>query len=131
MTNSFFKLDPFIKKLSDRRKNLGMSQHSLAKMTGISLPTVQRVFKGNKNTSFDSISKIASALGLSLTVDDNKKEEEIIADRAHQKAKELTKLVQGTSALESQGLDSETLKAIEAKIFSDLFKGSRSRLWSD
>jgi predicted transcriptional regulator len=131
MRNAAIKLDPFVRKLSDRRENLGISQNMLAKMTGVSLPTVQRLFTGNKNTSLDTVSKIANALGLSLGFSNAKREEEVIAERARMKAKQLAKMVQGTSALESQGLDKDALESIENKILHQLLKGSRSQLWSD
>lgn len=131
MRQNTLQTNPFVRKLSNRRKNLGISQQSLARMTGISLPTVQRVFAGNPKVSLDNLSKIASTLGLSLTFNTESREEEILAKRARQKAKELAKMVQGTSGLEAQGLDKEALKDVEDKILSDLLKGSRNRLWSD
>ena len=129
--STFTNIDPFVRKLSDRRVNLGISQIKLARLTGASLPTIQRVFAGNKNTSFDTVSKIASVLGLSLSFNNEKKEEDVLIERARFKAKQLAKMVQGTSALECQGLNAEAMENVENKILHKLLKGSRSRLWAD
>ncbi len=53
----------------------------------------------------------------------NNKKNEVTIKRARVKAKQLAELVQGTSALEVQGLDNEGFKIIEDKIFNMLIDG--------
>lgn len=52
--------------IKDRRKVLGISQHDLAEMSGISLPTVKDIERGLANPSLSTISKLLDVLGMEI-----------------------------------------------------------------
>lgn len=54
--------------LMEARESAGLSQRELAKLASIPQSTVARIESGN-NTSFDTLAKIASALGKELKVE--------------------------------------------------------------
>lgn len=118
-------------RLRQRRESLGMSYSVVAAMSGVSEPTVKRILGGHvAEASFASVVAIAEALGASLGV------EEIGADelcrrQARRKAERIARLVQGTSALESQAVDPAAYDRLVERSFHQLMAGSRRRLWSE
>lgn len=124
-------MDKIITQLNHRREHLGISQSRLAEMVGVSLPTIQRFFsEQGANVSIETASRIAEALGMTLTPKETISEQALLENRAKEKAHMLAHLVQGTSALEAQGLSAASYKHIERKLFYDLMAGSRRKLWS-
>jgi hypothetical protein len=75
-----------------------------------------------------TVTKIANVLGVSFTA---KFDEEMPQRAALQKAKALATLVQGTSALEGQGVDSRVLRQITDQLKYKLLSGSRAKLWHE
>ncbi len=121
-----------LKALDTRRKKLGMSLAVLAKRSGIPLTTVQRILSGReRRPSLPSVLAIAEVLGAPWEVDVNAGIDEIRERQARQKAERLVGLVQGTSGLEGQAVDQETLRQMVARTVHELLAGSRLRLWSD
>jgi predicted transcriptional regulator len=121
----------FIDRLNHKREALGISHARLAEMTGVSLLTVQRFFaQGNDNISFATICKMADALGIDLMAQEKTSAQEMLEARARAKAREMAKIVQGTSALEAQGVNTVTLNEIENGIFYTLMNGSKRTLWN-
>ena len=49
-----------------RRKSLGITQPSLASLSGVSTNTLYRIEKGLANPSIDTLQKIANILGLEV-----------------------------------------------------------------
>ena len=54
----------------------------------------------------------------------------LTVEQARKKAEQVARLVQGTSALESQAVDAKTYKRLVEKTYHELLAGSRRRLWS-
>ena len=52
--------------LDDRRRELGMSMSVLARRSGVSLPTLQRVLRGRNGGMLATLEAIARALGTEL-----------------------------------------------------------------
>jgi Predicted transcriptional regulators len=52
--------------LRDRRALLKVTQQDLSDMTGISARTIVNIEQGKGNPSFDTLQKIASALGMEI-----------------------------------------------------------------
>lgn len=120
-----------VRQLNQRREHLGISQNRLAEMTGVSLPTVQRFFSDQgANVSIETASNIAQALGMALAPKEIIHEQKLLEEQARKKAHALATMVQGTSALEGQGLSASSYKAIESRLFHELMAGSRRKLWS-
>jgi transcriptional regulator with XRE-family HTH domain len=114
-----------------RRKRMGLSCAALAKRTGLSLRTVQRVLSGSEpDPGFSTVAKLARELGVALRFD----EDDVHALRrkqAEKKAGQIIALVQGTSALESQALSSEALRDLRERTINELLAGSNRKLWGD
>lgn len=124
--------ESLIRILNRRRENLGISQARLAKMVGVSLPTMQRFFSGQaRDVRFETIAKVAEVLGMSMGLQETMSESALTLRQAKERAKKLAQLVQGTSSLEKQGLSDESLESIENQFMLDLLKMPNSHLWSE
>ena len=112
-----------------RRRELGMSRTALAKRSHVSLPTVNRILSGqNSGASFANVLAIAGALDMDLTVIANSGSDEFRERQAMHKARRLVCLVQGTSALEGQGLDQDELEEMVKRTSRELVVTKR-KLW--
>ena len=116
--------------LENRRRELGMSCATLARQTGLSLATVQRILSGkHEMASFASVADIARALGAQITVHPQMDTLAFLSKQARRKAEQLVGTVQGSSGLEGQAVDQETLQDMVSNTAAALMKGSRRSLW--
>ncbi|MCY2930619.1 MAG: helix-turn-helix transcriptional regulator [Planctomycetota bacterium] len=116
--------------LSQRRRRLGMSLDELARRCGVPVSTLKRVLGGEVAASFSTVSAVAEALGVSFA---QAHAEDISAMRDRQarlKARALVALVQGTSALEGQGVDPADIELMEQRTAAQLLSGPARRLWA-
>lgn len=119
-------------KLEIRRRELGISQSVLAERSGVSLPTIQRILSGhNPAASFENTLAIAQVLGMQLDAVPVIPAQEVLEQQARKKAERLVRMVQGTSALEAQGVSSKHLGQMVRKTIQELLAGSRRRLWAE
>jgi transcriptional regulator with XRE-family HTH domain len=120
-----------IRFLDRRRRQLGMSRSVLAERSGISLPTVHRILAGDRHSPrLSSVLALASALGVRLGCDEESTADELRQKQAWLKAKRLVGMVQGSAALEGQGLDEETRERMVQQTVHELLAGSRRRIWA-
>ena len=123
---------PLFEKLEYRRRELGLSQSALAERSGVSLPTVQRILSGHSPAaSFDNTLAIAQALGMQIDVVPMLNAREVLERQARKKAERLVRMVQGTSALEGQGVSARHIGQMIKKTVQELLAGSRRRLWAE
>jgi transcriptional regulator with XRE-family HTH domain len=123
---------PLLLALDRRRRDLGLSYDLLSKRCGVSRPTVQRILSGRQAAaSFSNILAIAESLGLALRLDSKVAPPELKREQAERKARKLVALVQGTSGLEGQAVDRETIESMVEQTTQELLAGSKRRLWSD
>lgn len=123
---------PLFEKLELRRRELGLSQANLAAKCGVSLPTVHRILTGHASAaSIENTLAIAQALGMDLDAVPRVKPKEVLEQQARKKAERLVGMVQGTSALESQGLPADQIALMIKKTTKELLAGSRHRLWAE
>lgn len=116
--------------INSRRRELRMSYGVLAKRSGVSLPTVVRILSGRYlRANFSSVCAVAGAVGLGLGVAPEVSVGQLLQRAAESKARRLVGLVQGTSALEGQGLDAQTLEKMTRRTVKELLTGPRTRLW--
>ena len=116
---------PLLKALDQRRRDLGLSYDLLSKRCGVSRPTVQRILSGRQAAaSFSNILAISDALGLALRFDSEVAPQTLKREQAEQKARKLVALVQGTSGLEGQAVDRETVASMVEKTTHELLTGS-------
>ncbi len=117
--------------LEHRRQKLGISRSALAARSGLSLPTVNRILsRKNSAASFANVTAVAEALGMTLAATPTERTSEFRKRQATSKAKRLVRLVQGTSALEGQGLDQHELEKMIQQTSSELLKSQR-KLWGE
>ncbi len=117
--------------LENRRRQLGMSCAVLAKRAGVSLATVQRMLGGNLDSAtMANVRAVAAALGLDLEMHASTSAQEFCERQAEAKAKQLVDLVQGSSGLEGQGVDAETLSQMVQQTIHELMAGSKRKLWA-
>ena len=118
-------------RLNSRRTSLGMSYRVVAERSGVSEPTVKRILGGHMaEASFANVVAVAEALGASLGVEEVDPDE-LCRQQARRKAQQIVRLVQGTSALESQAVDGATYSQLLERSYHQLMAGSRRRLWSE
>jgi transcriptional regulator with XRE-family HTH domain len=125
-------IPPISSRLNERREKLGLSCAVLAKRAGISLRSVQRILSGEEtNPGFATVTSLARELGVGVRFEDEVDVRTIRRQQAERKAARILALVQGTSALEAQGLDRETLRDLREKTIHELLAGSPRRLWAE
>ena len=122
---------PHFGRLLDRaRRELGMTYPVLAERSGVPVPTLKRMLGGGLGkTSFETVAAVAEALGVPLGA----KPMDADAFRecvAREKARRLVSMVQGTSALEAQGLEAERLESMVERTAHELLAGPPRRLWA-
>ena len=131
--------------LEARRRELKMSRATLARRSGVSMPTTFRLLtaeSGLENASFRSVLAIAKALDMTIRFDPDDPEEPlrfrpkkpadvVMEKEATLKAKRLVAIVQATSGLEGQAVSAATAKRMIKKTTSELVAGSPRRIWSD
>lgn len=108
-----------------------MSLFAIAQRSGVSLPTVRRILRGRlAEASFVNVAKVAEVLGAPVGLAETDTDE-LRRRQARSKAERIARLVQGTSALESQAVDTATYNTIVERSFHELLAGPKRRLWSD
>lgn len=123
---------PLFEKLENRRLQLGLTQSALAERSSVSLPTVHRILSGHGSAaSIENILAIAQVLEMELDAVPRVGTEEILERQARKKAEELVRMVQGTSALEGQGVSAKQIGRMINKTAEELLAGSRRRLWAE
>ena len=116
--------------LGRRRRDLGMPYGELGRRCGVSISTLKRVLGGKATASFSTVSAIADALGMGLEPTQIEGIASMRERQAHDKARALVALVQGTSALEGQAVDATDIELMEQRTAAELLSGSSRRLWA-
>jgi transcriptional regulator with XRE-family HTH domain len=119
-------------RLNRRREKLGVSCSVLAKRTGISLRTVQRILSGEEmNPGFSTVASLARELGVGVHFEDDVDIRTIRRRQAEKKAERILAIVQGNSALEAQSMSRETMRDLREQTIHELLAGSDRKLWAD
>lgn len=119
-----------LSQLEAKRHELGMSCETLARRCGLGLSTVQRVLKGEVDARLKTLLTIAEALGVVIGVRSDEPAEKMQSQQAKAKARRLTAIAHGSSALEGQAARAGTVKRIEKDMERKLLVGPTIRLWS-
>lgn len=61
-------MDKIANAVKDRRKKLGLDQSEVALIAGVSRKTVSEIEGGKRTIQFDMVTKVLTALGLSIEV---------------------------------------------------------------
>lgn len=117
--------------LERRRRRLGMSRGIVARRSGVSLSTVNRVLSGEcDGASVANLCAIANALGVALKWEEQLDPVAFQEQEAEKKARRLVGMVQGTMGLESQGVSRQAREQMIRATFHRLMAGPRRRLWA-
>lgn len=118
-----------ISQIITRKEQLGITVENLAKLSGIGVRTINRLFK-NEDVKLSTIESVTNFLGLDFAGNEQIPLSVLKQQRAHQKALFLASIVQGTSALEMQGLEDDSLNTIIASYEKEFLNGSyQNTLW--
>lgn len=118
-----------INHIIDRKEQLGITVENLAKLSGVGVRTINRLLK-NEDVKLSTIEQVTNFLGLDFSGNEQVPLSVLKKQRAHEKALFLASIVQGTSALEMQGLEDESLNAIIASFEQEFLNGSyQNTLW--
>ena len=121
-----------------RRAGLRLPKTLAADRADLSLATVNRLLSGrDRRLSVDSVSAMASALGLEVILGARPRVRAALSAAAFRemvaraKAKRLVGMVQGSMALEAEGVSRVVLREMERETVHELLAGPARRLWSD
>ena len=118
-----------INKIIKRKQQLNITIENLAKLSGVSVRTMNRVLK-NEDVKLSTIEQVTNFLGLDFAGNEQVPLELLKERRAHEKALFLASIVQGTSALEMQGLDDDGINSIITTYEKEFLSGSyQNTLW--
>ena len=116
-------------KILFRKKQLGITVENLAKLSGVGVRTINRLLK-NEDVKLSTIEAVTNVLGLDFAGNEVVSLEELKKQRAKAKALYLASIVQGTSALEKQGLEEEGIRKIVSMYENELLNGAYTNtLW--
>ena len=118
----------FLEQLRQRREQLGMPLAVLAAKAGVPMQTLHRILHGEASAHFDKVLAVAQALEVVLSAR-KVKAQEVRKRQARATAKRLVGMVQGTSGLEGQALDRDTLEQMTEQTTHQLL-ASKYKLWS-
>jgi len=117
-----------VDRLHRQFKASGMTYPVLANRSGVPIPTLKRIFADNSTkASLVHVLAIAEALGMSMGLNETI---DIRMAQARKKACRVVAMVQGTSAIESQGLDEEQINQMIERTVHELLTGSNRKLWA-
>ncbi len=121
----------FLQGLNRRRKELRMSLEVVVKKTHLPRATVCRLLRGDlRAANLSRVAKLAKVLGVVLEFTPVPVPD-FVRSQAEQKARELVSMVQGTMALESQGLEKDVLDQMVRDSTERLLSRPRKELWVD
>ena len=114
-----------IKKIQDRRKDIGISINNLSKISQVSTKTISKV-----SVKISTLEKITKVLGLDSLGNEIISIETLNEKRAEEKALYIVSLVQDTSSLEMQGLDINELNILIDNTKKQFLTGKyKNTLW--
>jgi len=118
-----------ISQIITRKEQLGITIENLAKLSGVGIRTINRLLK-NEDVKLSTIEYVTNFLGLDFAGNEQIPLSVLKKQRAHEKALFLASIVQGTSALEMQGLEDDSLHSIIANYEKEFLSGSyQNTLW--
>lgn len=111
--------------LEKRRKELIMGRAELAKLCGMSAARVHTVLD-----NFEYLNDICIVLGLDIKIKEIMSGYQFRKQRAEAKATNIISMIQGSSQLENQGVEAQTLREMEAQTVHELMAGPGNQLWA-
>ncbi len=118
-----------VKRVEERRKELNISIENLAKLSHIGTRTLNR-FLANEDVKLSTAESVTAVLGLDLAGNQTICKDELLKQRAIQKATFIISLVQATSTLEKQGLENSVVEKMISDFTQEFLTGQyKKNLW--
>ena len=118
-----------IKQIIDRKEQINITIENLATLSGVSIRTINRLLK-NEDVKLSTIEQVTNFLGLDFAGNEQVSLGALKKHRAHEKALFLASIVQGTSSLEMQGLEDDSIKKIISMYENEFLHGDyKDTLW--
>ena len=119
-----------LRRLDDRRRQLGMSHQSLGTHAGVAPRTVQRALNGEVTPRLSTVMAMARVLGEEIRLRASCSADVLRRTEARKKARALAGLAQGNSALEAQAVGTRVRRSAERSVEAELLAGSPRKLWA-
>ena len=115
------------------RTQLGMSQATLAKRSGVPQPTISRIEHGQENFELSTLRKILRAMSFDLILAPVSEGSinSIREDQAKKNAQKRVQYLSGTMNLEQQHPDPKFIESLLKQEMERLFHGSGKQLWEE
>ncbi len=118
-----------LQKIKNRRKDIGITMNNLSSISEIGTKTLARFFAG-ADVKLSTVEKITQVLGLDFAGNEIINIKALKEKRAEEKALYIVSLVQDTSALEMQGLESNEIKSLIEDTKKQFLTGKyKNTLW--
>ena len=118
-----------LQKIKDRRKEIGITIDNLSSISQLGTKTVSRFFTG-ADVKLSTVERIKQVLGLDFAGNEVINIKALKEKRAEEKALYIVSLVQDTSALEMQGLESNEIKSLIEDTKKQFLTGKyKNTLW--
>lgn len=118
-----------LQKIKDRRKEIGITMDNLSSISQLGTKTVSRFFTG-ADVKLSTVERITQVLGLDFAGNEVINIKALKEKRAEEKALYIVSLVQDTSALEMQGLESNEIKSLIEDTKKQFLTGKyKNTLW--
>ena len=118
-----------LQKIKDRRKEIGITIDNLSSISQLGTKTVSRFFTG-ADVKLSTVERITKVLGLDFAGNEVINIKTLKEKRAEEKALYIVSLVQDTSALEMQGLESNEIKSLIEDTKKQFLTGKyKNTLW--
>jgi predicted transcriptional regulator len=118
-----------LQKIKNRRKDIGITMNNLSFISEIGTKTLARFFAG-ADVKLSTVEKITQVLGLDFAGNEIVNIKALKEKRAEEKALYIVSLVQDTSALEMQGLESNEIKSLIEDTKKQFLTGKyKNTLW--
>jgi transcriptional regulator with XRE-family HTH domain len=119
-----------LEKVKIRRKELGITIDNLAQLSHLGYKTLSRFFSG-ADVKLSTVEKVTQVLGLDFAGNEIININILKEERAEKKALYIVSLVQDTSALEMQGLESDSLMILIDNTKKEFLTGQyKKNLWA-
>jgi hypothetical protein len=117
--------------LNPRRKKLGITIGALSRLSGVPVATVNRILADPSTVRFEHVDAVGRVLGVNFKAARRVKVEQVLQDRAYEKARYVAKVVQGTQGLEAAGVDSQGFERLVKVAAETLLAGKKRKLWDE
>jgi len=119
-----------LEKVKQRKEQIGLTLDNISKLSHLGNRTVTRFFSG-EDVKLSTLEKITNIMGLDFAGNETTDLKTLRESRAKEKALYIVSLVQDTSALEMQGLESEAVQSLIQDTKEQFLTGAyQKNLWA-